>query len=78
MRWQAVSSWAVRADRRVPRERWDYVYYYRDGSTRKVQRRQFSVFFGADHRLSRVSGDVEVAATEELTTPQARTRVIDL
>ena len=60
------------------RERWDYVYYFRDGSTRKVQRRQFSVFFGADHRLSRVSGDVEVAATEELTTPQARTRVIDL
>ncbi|WP_205203858.1 outer membrane protein assembly factor BamE [Azonexus hydrophilus] len=60
------------------RERWDYVYYFRDGSTRKVQRRQFSVFFDADHRLSRVSGDVEVAATEELTTPQARTRVIDL
>ncbi len=59
-------------------ERWDYVYYFRDGSTLKVQRRQFSVFFGADQRLSRVSGDVEVAATEELTTPQARTRVIDL
>lgn len=54
------------------RERWDYVYYFRDGSTRKVQRRQFSVFFGADHRLSRVSGDVEVAATEELRRRRRR------
>ncbi len=60
------------------RQRWDYVYHFRDGSTRAVQQRKFSVFFGDDGRLSRVAGDVEVAATEELTTPVARTRVIDL
>ncbi|WP_415037062.1 outer membrane protein assembly factor BamE [Azonexus sp.] len=60
------------------RQRWDYVYHFRDGSTRAVQRRQFSVFFDDAGRLSRVTGDVDVASTEELLTPPARSRVVDL
>lgn len=60
------------------RQRWDYVYHFRDGSTRAVQQRKFSVFFDAEGRLNQVTGDVEVAATQELITPAARTRVIDL
>jgi len=60
------------------RQRWDYVYRFRNGRTGDVQSRQFSVFFGADGRLERVSGDVDVASVDELTAPVSRTRVVDL
>lgn len=60
------------------RDRWDYVYRFRDGRTGEVQSRRLSVFFDPDDRLSRVEGDVEVASVEELTLPEARMRVMDL
>lgn len=59
-------------------DRWDYVYRFRDGDSGKVSSRRFSVFFGADGLLQRVSGDVDVATVAELTTPVERTRVVDL
>jgi outer membrane protein assembly factor BamE len=59
-------------------ERWDYVYQFRRRSTNEVKTRQFSVFFNQDGKLERVSGDVDEASVAELTTPVARTQVVDL
>lgn len=59
-------------------QRWDYVYSYRSGQTGKVESRKFAVFFDADNRLERVGGEVELAATEELTTPASKSRLVDL
>lgn len=60
------------------RQRWDYVYRFRNGRTGEEQNRRFSVFFNAEGRLERVAGDVEVASVEELTAPVSRTRLVDL
>jgi outer membrane protein assembly factor BamE len=60
------------------RDRWDYVYRFREGRSGKVQSRQFSVFFDANGQLARVAGDVEQASIEELTMPVSKTRVVDL
>ncbi len=60
------------------RDRWDYVYRFREGRSGKVASRQFSVFFDANDRLVRVAGDVEGAALEELSAPASKTRVLDL
>jgi outer membrane protein assembly factor BamE len=59
-------------------DRWDYVYRLENGRTSAVEIRKFSVFFNADGRLEKVSGDVEVAQVAELTAPVASTQVIDL
>ena len=59
------------------RERWDYVYSYRNGRTGITETRQFSVFFDKESRLERVSGDVDTAAVDDLTAPAARTRLVD-
>lgn len=59
-------------------QRWDYVYSYRNGQTGRTESRKFAVFFDADGRLERVAGDVEVANVAELTTPVAKTRLVDL
>jgi outer membrane protein assembly factor BamE len=59
-------------------QRWDYVYRYQNGQTRKVESRKLTVFFDADGRLERVSGDVAVAEVTDLTTPVARARLVDL
>jgi outer membrane protein assembly factor BamE len=59
-------------------QRWDYVYSYRNGQTGQVESRKFAVFFDADNRLERVGGDVDVASTEELTTPVSKSRLVDL
>ncbi|HMU99873.1 MAG TPA: outer membrane protein assembly factor BamE [Rhodocyclaceae bacterium] len=59
-------------------QRWDYVYRLQNGRTNAVETRKFSVFFNADGRLERVSGDVEVAEAADLTAPVANSRVIDL
>ena len=59
-------------------QRWDYVYSYRNGQTGQVESRKFAVFFDADNRLERVGGDVDVASTEELTTPVSKSRLFDL
>lgn len=60
------------------RQRWDYVYRYRNGQTEQVETRRLVLFFDADNRLERVAGDVELAAVNELVAPVARNRVIDL
>lgn len=60
------------------RDRWDYVYRFREGRSGKVVSRQFSVFFDANDRLVRVAGDVESAGFEELAAPASKTRVLDL
>lgn len=59
-------------------QRWDYVYRYQNGQTGKVESRQFVVFFDADGRLERVAGDVAGATVDELTAPQASSRLVDL
>ncbi len=59
-------------------QRWDYVYSYRNGRTGAVEGRKFTVFFDADGRLERVGGDVAVADVAELTTPQSKSRLVDL
>ncbi len=59
-------------------QRWDYVYRLQNGRTNEVETRRFSVFFNQDGRLERVAGDVEVAQVAELTTPVARSQLIDL
>lgn len=59
-------------------QRWDYVYRYRNGQTGAVDSRKFTVFFDANGRLDRVSGDVEAADVAELSAPVAKTRVVDL
>jgi outer membrane protein assembly factor BamE len=59
-------------------ERWDYVYQFRRRSTGEVKTRQFSVFFNQEGKLERVSGNVDEASVAELTTPVARTQVVDL
>ncbi len=58
-------------------QRWDYLYRYQNGRTGQVESRKFTVFFDADNRLERVGGDVAVAATEELTVPVSRSRLVD-
>ena len=59
-------------------QRWDYVYRLQNGRTNEVETRRFSVFFNQDGRLERVGGDVEVAQVAELTTPVARSQLVDL
>jgi outer membrane protein assembly factor BamE len=60
------------------RQRWDYVYRFRDGRTGAVEARQFSVFFDAEDRLARVAGLAEVGAVDELNTTVSRSRLVDL
>lgn len=59
-------------------QRWDYIYYYRNGQTSKVETRKFSVYFNTEKRLERVGGDVEVGSVAELTTPVSNSRLVDL
>lgn len=59
-------------------QRWDYVYRYQSGQTKKIESRKLTVFFDADGRLERVSGDVAVAEVADLTTPVAKARLVDL
>lgn len=58
--------------------RWDYVYLYRRGQTGQVESRKFSVFFDGEGRLERVDGDVAGADAAELSTPVAKSRLVDL
>jgi outer membrane protein assembly factor BamE len=59
-------------------QRWDYAYTFTNGATGQSESRRLSVFFGADGLLERVAGDVAVADVATLTTPVAKTRVVDL
>ena len=59
-------------------QRWDYVYRYQNGQTGQVESRKFAVFFDTEGRLERVAGDVEVAEVAELTTPVAKSQLVDL
>lgn len=59
-------------------QRWDYVYRYQNGQTGKVEARKFTVFFDAEGRLERAGGDVGAASADELNSPQATTRLVDL
>lgn len=59
-------------------QRWDYVYRYQNGQTGQVETRKFAVFFDKAGMLERVEGDVVVAQVAELTTPVAKTRLVDL
>lgn len=58
--------------------RWDYVYRLQNGRTGAVESRRLSVFFDAENRLEKVTGDVEVAQASDLTAPVAKTQVVDL
>jgi outer membrane protein assembly factor BamE len=60
------------------RQRWDYVYRFRDGRSGAVESRQFSVFFDPEGRLERVAGDVDGAADDELNAPVSKARLVDL
>ena len=59
-------------------QRWDYVYRYQSGRTGDVESRRFAVFFDADGRLERVSGDAAVADVGELNAPATKNRLVDL
>jgi outer membrane protein assembly factor BamE len=59
-------------------DRWDYLYRLQKGKTNAVETRRFTVFFDADGRLYRVSGDVVAAQSGEEAVPDEKTRVIDL
>jgi outer membrane protein assembly factor BamE len=59
-------------------DRWDYLFRLEEGKTGAVTTRKLSVFFNADGILERITGDVEVGTTAELTEPVARTQVVDL
>ena len=52
-------------------DRWDYLYYLRDGKTRKVQQRHFIVWFEEEKvsRIDRPTGDIK--APELPTSPGA-------
>lgn len=60
------------------RQRWDYVYRFRDGRSGAVESHQFSVFFDPEGRLERVAGDVDGAAGDELSAPVSKARLVDL
>lgn len=53
-------------------ERWDYVYYFKQGRLKKPVQRQFTVFFQEDKvtRLDR-SGSVSTADTPRVEKPKA-------
>lgn len=61
-------------------DRWDYVYRLQKGRTNEVETRRFSVFFDADGKLARVSGDVQPAQAGDAgaAAPESRAREIDL
>ncbi|MCL2075274.1 MAG: outer membrane protein assembly factor BamE [Betaproteobacteria bacterium] len=59
-------------------DRWDYLFRLKEGKTGEVTMRQFTVFFGADGRLERVTGDVEMRDENLPEVPTTRTQVIDL
>ncbi|MQY51177.1 outer membrane protein assembly factor BamE [Rhodocyclus tenuis] len=60
-------------------DRWDYVYRLQKGADSTVETRRFSVFFDAEGRLARVSGDVAAAqGGDSGAEPEVRSRVIDL
>jgi len=58
--------------------RWDYVYRFRNGKTGAVESRRFAVFFDKEGRLERVDGDVDVAGAQELLTPAASSKLVEL
>lgn len=59
-------------------QRWDYVYRFKSGATGQVESRRLSVYFDQNGLLQRVDGDTDVALTEDLSAPVARTRIVDL
>jgi outer membrane protein assembly factor BamE len=58
--------------------RWDYLFRLEEGKSGKVTARKLTIFFDANDLLERVTGDVEVGTTAELTAPVAPTQVVDL
>ncbi len=59
--------------------RWDYFYSLQKGRSGEVETRRFSVFFDADGKLTRVSGDVAPAQpTDTTAVSETRNREIDL
>ncbi len=58
--------------------RWDYVYSLRQGRTGETERRQFSVFFDADGKLTRVAGDVAATNASDEAVPVNRMQELDL
>lgn len=59
-------------------QRWDYPYRLQNGRTGEVEMRRMTVFFDEAGHLQRVAGDVAEATQEELSTPPATTRLVDL
>jgi outer membrane protein assembly factor BamE len=58
--------------------RWDYFYSLQKGRSGEVETRRFTVFFDADGRLLRVSGDVAPAQADDSAAVETRLREIDL
>jgi outer membrane protein assembly factor BamE len=59
-------------------QRWDYLYRYHNGQTGGVESRKFTVFFDAEGRLERVSGDIAADASGEIAAPVNKSRLVDL
>ena len=59
-------------------QRWDYVYRYLDGQTRKLDSRKLTVFFDTDGKLQRVEGDIAAGDVNELNAPVNKSRLVDL
>ncbi|MCL2161118.1 MAG: outer membrane protein assembly factor BamE [Betaproteobacteria bacterium] len=52
-------------------ERWDYVYRFKRGSSRKVEQRTISVFF-VDDKMDRLEGDTDLPGGKEAVESRAR------
>jgi len=59
-------------------QRWDYAYRFQSGATGQIESRRLSVYFDENGLLQRVDGNVDVATVDELTSPRANSRVVDL
>jgi outer membrane protein assembly factor BamE len=59
-------------------DRWDYLFRLKEGKTGEVTERRFTVFFDAEGRLERVTGDVEAREEAAPELPKARAQIVDL
>ncbi|MDR0529484.1 MAG: outer membrane protein assembly factor BamE [Zoogloeaceae bacterium] len=58
--------------------RWDYLFRLEDRKNNKVTTRILTLFFDAEGRLEKITGDATAGTEEELNAPAAPTEIVDL